>query len=330
MVLSFSREEARVLEWLPNKQGRNWKVSPSSQGVFNVEGAKGGTYFIVRRMSIGLHQFWVQRNFLDHFSLRAKRFWNKSCYLLQFAGGFHMFTSCKRYCGHHRICSTLKLLHNILWCVRCVVFSYYLRHFINERLKERLIIVYSKYLAESVKESFFPLVSVYIASALPQMRNLFCQILLHFISFSICIISALSFANWVASKCAQRTGSCTLCIICPIKSFHSILFSSQHQFCSQCWRPWCVSLYTMVICYIWIDWLQDNLGFAQDIDALELIAYAILYGTLRHRGNLWWNFWPVHCNFVVGFMLKLVGWVCNVLQHSATSFMKLLKYRTLL
>jgi hypothetical protein len=35
-------------------------------------------------------------------------------------------------------------------------------------------------------------------------------------------------------------------------------------------------------------------------------------------------------NFVVGFMLKLVGWVCNVLQHSATSFMKLLKYRTLL
>jgi hypothetical protein len=153
-----------------------------------------------------------------------------------------MFTSCKRYCGHNQICSTLKLLHNILWRVRCLAFSYYLRHFINESLKERLIIVYSKYLAKSVKESFFPLVSVYIANTLPQMRNLFSQILLHFISFSICIIFALSFANWVASKCAQRTRSCTLCIICPIKSFHSILFSSQHQFCSQCWGPWCVSL----------------------------------------------------------------------------------------
>ncbi len=64
-----------------------------------------------------------------------------------------------------------------------MAFSYYLRHFINERLKERLISVYSKYLAKSVKESFFPLVSVYIANALPQMRNLFCQILLHFIAF---------------------------------------------------------------------------------------------------------------------------------------------------
>ncbi len=181
-----------------------------------------------------------------------------------------------------------------------------------------------------MKESSFPLVSVYIANTLPQMRNLFCQMLLHFISFSICIISALSFANWVASKCTQRTGSCTLCIICPIKSFHSILFSSQHQFCSQCWGPWCVSFYTMVICYIWINWLQDNLGFPQAIDALELIAYAIFYGTLRRRGNLWRKFWPVHCNFVVGFMLKLVGWFCNVLQHSATSFMKLLEYRALL